>query len=119
VTAAILLVGDEPILLQTRADLLREWQVSTANAERAGDAVRLRAFDLLVFCQTIPDATAQQLIDAARAINPDVQALAIAQAGQARNLNAGLFEVALGDPDRLRRAVALLLQQPDPGDGQG
>ena len=111
--AAILIVGDDPVLLQTRADLLREWQVSTSTSQQAFQAIRASAFDLLIVCQTVSDNTAAQLIDKAREINPDVQALAIAQVHQERNLNVELFEVQLNDPDRLRRIVTRLLQEAD------
>ena len=33
-TAAILIVGDDPALLGTSADLLKAWEVSTANFQR-------------------------------------------------------------------------------------
>jgi hypothetical protein len=91
--AAISIVGDEPMLLQTRAELLREWQVSTSTSQRAFQAVHAAAYDLLIICQTVSDTTAGQLIDKARQMNPYVLALAISQVGQERNLNVELFEV--------------------------
>jgi CheY-like chemotaxis protein len=111
--AAILIVGDDPVLLQTRADLLREWQVSTSTSQQAFQSIRASAFDLLVICQTVPDFTAGQLIDKGREMNSSILVLAMSRAGQQRNLDAELFEVQLGDPDRLRRAVTHLLQQVD------
>jgi hypothetical protein len=112
-TAAILIVGDDLVLLQTRADLLREWRVSTATSNRAFQAVHSAAYDLLIVCQTISDLAAGQLIDEARKLNPNVLALAISQVGQKRDLNVELFEVQLTAPDRLRRVVTYLLQQAD------
>jgi CheY-like chemotaxis protein len=113
--AAILIVGDDPVLLQTRADLLREWRVYIATSNQAFQAVHSAAYDLLICCQAISDATAGQLIHNAREMNPYVLALAISQVGQKRNLNVELFEVQLTAPDRLRRVVTHLLQQADPG----
>jgi CheY-like chemotaxis protein len=113
--AAILIVGDDPILLQTRAELLREWQVSTSTSQRALQAVHAAAYNLLIICQTVSDTTARQLIDRARHMSPFVLALAISQVGQERNLNVELFEVQLNDPGRLRRVVTDLLQQADSG----
>jgi DNA-binding NtrC family response regulator len=109
--AAILIVGDDSVLLQTRAALLREWQVSTATSKQAIEAVHSAPYDLLIICQTVSDAAAGQLIDKAREMNPNVLALAISQIGQERNLTAELFEVQLSDPDRLRRVVTHLMQR--------
>ena len=36
VKAWILIVGDDPILLHTRAELLRDWQITTALSRHAG-----------------------------------------------------------------------------------
>jgi DNA-binding response OmpR family regulator len=113
--AAILIVRDDPMLLQTRADLLGEWQVSTATSNQAFQAVHSAAYDLLIVCQTISDSTAGQLIDEARKLNPNVLALAISQVGQKRDLNVEVFEVHMTDPGRLRRVVTHLLQQADFG----
>lgn len=112
--ATILMVGDEPLLLLTRADLLRDWHVSTVTSDRAIEAIRSAAYQLLIICQTIPDSIAQNLIDEAREMNPNVLVLAMAQVGQERNLDVELFEVQLKNPDRLRQVVADLLQTSDP-----
>ena len=56
--AAILIVGDDPVLLQTRADLLREWQVSTSTSRQAFQAIHAAVYDLLIICQTVSDSTA-------------------------------------------------------------
>jgi DNA-binding NtrC family response regulator len=117
--AAILIVGDDAVLLQTRADLLREWHVITSTSRQAFQAIHAAAYDLLIICQTVSDTTAGQLIDKARGINSNAQALAISQFGQKRNLNVGTFEVQLRDPDRLRRVVTHLLQQASSLDKQG
>jgi DNA-binding response OmpR family regulator len=113
--AEILIVGDDPMLLQTRADLLNGWQVSTATTKQGIHTVHSAAYDLVIICQTVSDAAAGQLIDEARKMNPNVLALAISQPGHERNLNVELFEVQLMDPDRLRRVVTHLLQQADSG----
>jgi len=111
--AAILIVGDDAALLQTRADLLREWQVSTSTSRQAFQAIHAAAYDLVIICQTVSDTAAGQVIDRARKMNAYVLALVISQIGQERNLTAELFEVQLRDPDRLRRVVTHLLQQAD------
>jgi CheY-like chemotaxis protein len=108
--AAILIVGDDLALLQTRADLLKAWRVSTTTAEHAIEAIRSTAHDLIILCQTIPDATAQTLIDQAREMNPDVATLALKHPGQERILDAKLFEVQITKPGRFLRVVDRLLQ---------
>lgn len=110
VTAAILIVGDEPMLLETRAELLKGWQVSTATSQVAGESIRSRVPDLLIFCQTVPDETAGELIELARELNPRVCALGICPLGETRNLNAEQYEIRLRDPGYLRTVVASLLQ---------
>ncbi len=109
-TAAILIVGDDRVLLQTRAGLLKAWRVSTTTAEHASEAIGSSAHDMIIFCQTIPDDTAQMLIDEARKMNPDVVTLALKHPGQERNLNAELFEVQIAKPERLLGIVDRLLQ---------
>lgn len=108
--AAILIVGDEPILLETRADLLFGWQVSTSDAKEAVRSIRCTLPDLLIFCQTVPDGKADELMELARELNPNVRGLGICQQGETRNLNADLYEVRLNDPGYLRTVVARLLQ---------
>lgn len=106
----IFIVGDNPVLLQSRADLLRDWHVYTATSERAVRLIRTVPFDLLIVCQTTSDQTANQLIDDARKSNPDVIVLTMSHVGDERNLDADLYEIIVSDPDRLRRTVAGLLQ---------
>ena len=38
--ASILIVGDDPVLLHTRAELLRDWQIVTASSRDAEEAMR-------------------------------------------------------------------------------
>jgi CheY-like chemotaxis protein len=110
VTAAILLVGDEPILLETRAELLKGWQVSTSTCQLAGESIKSRVPDLLIFCHSVPDETAEELIKLARELNPSVRALGICPQGETRKLNAEHYHIRLLDPGRLRTVVASLLE---------
>jgi DNA-binding response OmpR family regulator len=109
-TAAILIVGDDPALLETRADLLKAWQVSTSTSQYAVEEIRSRAYDLIIFCQTIPDEAARALIHQARDQNPTVKTLATHIPGQERNLDAEHYEIQLQNPARLQSIVARLLQ---------
>jgi response regulator RpfG family c-di-GMP phosphodiesterase len=110
VVAAILIVGDEPVSLETLADLLLGWQVSTSDAKEAVRPIRCTLPDLLIFCQSVPDERADELIERARELNPNVRSLGICRQGETRNLNAELYEVRLNDPGYLRIVVARLLQ---------
>ena|ERR1700734_2958996 len=108
--AAILIVGDDLALLETRAALLKAWHVSTTTAEHAIEAIQSTAHDLIIFCQTIPDATAHTLIDQAREMNPNVATLALKHPGQERTLDAKLFEVQITKPGHFLDVVDRLLQ---------
>jgi CheY-like chemotaxis protein len=108
--AAILIVGDDPVLLETRAELLKAWQVSTTTCQHAVEEIRSQCYDLIIFCQTIPDETAQTMVNQARKLNPSVKALAMHGSGQERDLDAELYETQLQNPGRLLSVVARLLQ---------
>ena len=109
-TAAILIVGDDPALLETRADLLKAWQVSTTTSKDVVEDVRSKLYDLIIFCQTISDESAQTLINQARELNPSVKALAIHVSGQERDVDADLYEIQLQNPGRLLSVVAHLMK---------
>ena len=64
--ASILIVGDDPVLLHTRAELLRDWQIVTANSREAEEAILARTYDLLIFSQTAQEKVVRGLIDQAR-----------------------------------------------------
>jgi hypothetical protein len=84
VQAAILLIGEYPALLTTRAQLLREWQTSTTDSTAAAQALRERRYDLLIFCQSIRGSTVQILIAHAKTLYPDIMVLALSYAGEQR-----------------------------------
>ena len=109
-TAAILIVGDDPALLDTRADLLKAWQVSTTTSRYAVEEIGSKSYDLMIFCQTVSDETTQTLINQAREMNPTLKALAIHVSGQERDVDAELYEIQLQNPGRLLSAVARLVQ---------
>jgi DNA-binding NtrC family response regulator len=105
----ILVVGDRPVLLQTRTELLQNWQIVTASSRNAGDAIQARAYDLLIFSQTVLEDTANSLISRARAVNPQLNVIAISAEEQERSLASATYRVDLSNPDGLRIAVARLL----------
>jgi CheY-like chemotaxis protein len=109
-TAAILIVGDDPILLETRTDSLKAWRVSTTTSQHAVEAFRSKFYDLIIFCQTIPEETSRALIDQAHKLDPTVKTLAIRVSGPGRDVDADLYGVLLEQPNRLRNLVAFLVQ---------
>jgi hypothetical protein len=111
VKAWILIVGDDPILQHTRAELLRDWQIATASSRDAGKAMLERKYDLLIFSQTVKEAVAKRLIAQARELHPKPRILTI-RSGSDRQLGSPTYEVDLNNPGGLRSAVARILDQP-------
>jgi hypothetical protein len=95
--AAILIVGDEPALVGSLADQLTGWQISTSVSREAVQSIRSTLPDLLIFCHTVPDETAEELVRLARELNPSVRALGICPLGETRKLNAEHYDTRLRD----------------------
>jgi CheY-like chemotaxis protein len=111
--ATILIVGDYPALSTTRAGLLREWQTVTTGTTGASEMLRARAYDLLLFCQTVPETTVRELAAQALELNPGLKVLTISNVGQVRQLGSGTLVAELHDPSSLRSVVAALLKSND------
>ena len=109
--AWILIVGDDPILQLTRAELLRDWQIATASSRDAERAMLARKYDLLIFSQTVKEAVAKKLIAQARELQPNPRILTI-RSGSDRQLGSPTYEVDLNNPGGLRSAVARILDHP-------
>ena len=110
VVAAILIVGEEPMLMEALADLLLGWQLSTTDSRAAAESIRSIRPDLLIICQSVPDETADELIELARKLNPSVRALGMCRPDNTRNLNAELYDADLHDPGHFRTVAARLLK---------
>jgi hypothetical protein len=108
VKASILIVGDDPVLLHTRAELLRDWQIVTANSWEAENAILAQTYDLLIFSQTVEEKVVRGLIDQARQLHPEPRILAI-RSGEERHLGSPTYQVELNNPGGLRSAVARIL----------
>ena len=107
--AWILIVGDDPVLLRTRAELLRDWQITAVNSRDASEAMRARNYDLLIISQTVQEPLARKLIAQARDLVCHPRILTISTgADQALGLPA--YQVDLRNPGGLRSAVATMLQ---------
>ncbi len=106
--ASILIVGDDPVLLHTRAELLRDWQIVTASSREAKKAILVRTYDLLIFSQTVQEKIVGSLIDQARQLHPESRILAI-RSGEERHVGLPTYQVELNNPGGLRSAVAKIL----------
>ena len=106
--ALILIVGDDPVLLRTRAELLRDWQITTVNSRDAGEALRSRHYDLVILSQTVHEKQARSLIAQAQELDPNPRILAI-RSGDDRQLGSPTYQVDLNNPGGLRSAVARIL----------
>jgi len=111
VKACILIVGDDPVLQHTRAELLRDWQIATSSSRDAGKAMQARKYVLLIFSQTVQDEVAKGLIAQARKLHPNPRILTI-RSGSDRQLGSPTYEVDLNNPGGLRSAVARILDHP-------
>ncbi len=107
---AILLVGEYPLLLETRAGLLKEWDVITTNAAGAPAAIGKRAYDLMIFCHSVPDSVAEELTAQATEFYPDVKVLALSCHGEPSRPNLARFSPDIYKPALLLDTVATLLE---------
>jgi CheY-like chemotaxis protein len=106
--ALILIIGDDPILLRTRAELLRDWQITTVSSRDAQEALRSRPYDLVILSQTVQETQARTLIAQALELDPNPRILAI-RSGDDRQLGSPTYQVDLNNPGGLRSAVARIL----------
>jgi hypothetical protein len=106
--ASILIVGDDPVLMHTRAELLRDWHIAPASSAKAEDAIRSRSYDLLIFCQTVQEKVKRSLINQALHLHPECRILTICSAGE-RHLGSQTYQVELNNPGGLRSTVAKIL----------
>ena len=106
--ALILIVGDDPVLMHTRAELLRDWQITTALSRHAEAAMRARNYDLLILSQTVHETRAKRLIAQAMELQPNPRILAI-RSEEDRQLGSPTYQVDLRNPGGLRSAVARML----------
>src|ERR1700677_2110027 len=97
VKAWILIVSDDPVLLHTRAELLRDWQITTALSRHAEEAMRARNYDLLILSQTVQETRAKSLIAQARELQPNSRILAI-RSEEDRQFGSTTYQVGIKHP---------------------
>jgi hypothetical protein len=106
---SILIVGEYPILLETRAEVLREWRTTKAYTHNALKRIRSARYDLILFCQTVPNESARYLIAQATELYNGIKVLSISEIDEERPLCPAGFTVEAFNPRRLRDTVATLL----------
>jgi hypothetical protein len=108
VKASILIVGDDPVLLHTRAELLRDWHIVAANSRDAEEAILAQSYDLVIFCQTVQEKVVRSQIDQTLHLHPESRILTIRSAEE-RHLGSPTYQVELHNPGGLRSTVAKIL----------
>jgi hypothetical protein len=78
----ILLVGEDPPLLATRALLLAEWSTEIVNTKESSVAMRTQTFDVVIIGQLVPIAATKELIAESQELNPAPAILAIRFPGE-------------------------------------
>ena len=73
----ILLVGEDPTLLATRALLLSDWETETVHTFKAINRIESESFDLVVIGHTVPEVSARVLIWGAKELENPPEILAI------------------------------------------
>jgi CheY-like chemotaxis protein len=109
VKARILIVGDDPVLQSTRAELLRDWQITAVSSRDAAEALRARNYDLLILSQTVQEPLARKLVAQARDLVCHPRILTIST-GANQPLGLPAYQVDLCNPGGLRSAVATMLK---------
>jgi DNA-binding NtrC family response regulator len=108
--ARILIVGDDPTLLQTRALILKDWETISSTSAEALSAVHSGSFDIIVVGQTVSTGLALEIISAAEASTPAAHVIAIRFPDDDSDLGVETHTTDLGaHPSWLRERVAFLL----------
>src|ERR1700733_1233627 len=114
----ILLAGQDPRLLKTRAAVLKKTgaEVVFCNASEALKVVASKTFDLVVLCHSVPAGEAEMTADSSRKRSDKTRVLLVISGAWPESLgDAAKFDaVTLPDPARLiAQAVELLQGLPD------
>lgn len=111
--AAILVVGDDELLLETRAAVLRTIGAETVSC-RGSSALAIqenRQFDMVILCHTLPMQLCVALAETIHACWPKTRILLLSPTGvwEQSDFDVSLDAVSSPDPERLlQRTVELL-----------
>jgi CheY-like chemotaxis protein len=108
--ARILLIGDHPTLLRSRALILKDWDTAAVDSGEALSTIHSGSFDIIVVGQTVSVGLATEIIAAAKAAEPAAQVIAIRFPDDESDLGVETHTTDLGvHPSWLRERVAFLL----------
>jgi CheY-like chemotaxis protein len=108
--ARILLVGDYPALLETRALILKDWETASADSSGALSTIHSGSFDVILIGQSISVGMAIEIIAAAKASNPPSHVIVIRFPEDDTDFGVETHKTDLGaHPSWLRERVAFLL----------
>jgi CheY-like chemotaxis protein len=110
----ILLAGQDPRLLSTRAAVLKKTgaEVVSCNASEALKVVESKTFDLVVLCHSVTAGEAEMIADSSRKHSDKTRVLLVISGARPESLgDAAKFDaVTLPDPAQLIAQAAELLQ---------
>ena len=115
--STVMLVGEDDLLLQTRAAVLRTTGAKTvcSNAVSALDLQEVHECDLVVLCHTLPEMLCTGLAETIHARWPRTAILLVTptRGWESPNLDQAINAITSADPQRLIvRTVELLAQRP-------
>ncbi len=106
----ILLVGEDPSLLATRALLLSDWETETVNTFQATKCIEAEIIDLVIIGHTVPKMDAKVIIGAAQRLKPPPEVLVIRSTGENDEYGVETHANDLWEsPEWLRKSVVELL----------
>jgi len=111
----ILLVGEDRILLETRALLLAEWSATIASTKEALATIEQEPFDIVIIGQLVPEPAITQLIIAARKSSSAPAMLVIRFPGEEKDFGVEVQTTDSWDnPGWLRASVARMISKRTP-----
>jgi hypothetical protein len=110
--ARILLVGEYPPLLDTRALILKDYDCESASSHNSLATLQTGSFDVIVIGQSVSGEKALEIVKAAQAVDPIPQMIAIRFEEDGTALGIEIHKVNFGEnPGWLRHRVAFLLAE--------
>jgi hypothetical protein len=109
-TGRILLIGDDPTLLATRALLLSDLKTMTANSIEAALVMNSQPFDLIIIGQLVTYERVVQLIEFANGLRPEPAVLVVRFPGELNGFPAEIHSTAeMHDPGWFKEHVKEVL----------
>jgi hypothetical protein len=108
--ASVLIVEDDRPPLCAQTELLGDCEVVTTCSRDAEEAIRAKAFHLLIIGETVPDHAARKLVALAGKLHPPLKILLVGRQHREWYLgSAAFYTVASIQPFQFQAAVSALL----------